>query len=183
MEAKLRKHCKRKHFKTGPAAVNVLNRTIFTVSRADLSEANQRDILLPAFLALDDLRAGKLSPGHFVTLNESNCMTWQLGRQLAIHRVSAETGDLALVVKQRTEIAADALAEIGERFRTRGSFTPTGDELESIRLSLDLCRQLLATMPAGSVFKAMDDADEMVNETFLDAEKVGLAPRGTEINR
>lgn len=142
--------------------MEIINRTVLGNSREILSESNQRDILLPAYLALDDLRAGRLGADHFVTLNESNCTTWQLGRQLAIHRGSVETGELAMAVKRQAEAAADALAEIGSRFSSIGNFTPRADELDAVRGSIDTYRQLLATMPSGCVFRAIDDAGEMV---------------------
>jgi len=139
-----RKQCKRKHYATGSAGVSIIHQTIFKASTADVA-TNE--------------------------LNESNCMTWQLGRQLAIHRGSAETGDLALMVKQRTEAAAEALAVIGERWRERGTFTALAAELEAIRQSVDLCRQLLAVMPKGMALTAMIDAEAMTMASMAQARK------------
>jgi len=166
-----RKQCKRKHYATGSAGVSIIHQTIFKASTADVATNEQTDILLPAYMALDNLRAGMLDSTRFIVLNESNCMTWQLGRQLAIHRGSAETGDLALMVKQRTEAAAEALAVIGERWRERGTFTALAAELEAIRQSVDLCRQLLAVMPKGMALTAMIDAEAMTMASMAQARK------------
>lgn len=157
----MRKKCKRK-IRPQSNALLVYNRTILMARRDEISEDDCRDIVLPAFLALEDLRTGHLPADKFITLNEFNCMTWALGRQAAKNGVSRETGDIALEAKKISEDAAEALAVIGERFNERERFIATGDELNAVRLSILLCEQLVHAMPTGLVLQAMREAEELV---------------------
>lgn len=160
-----RKQCKRRHYRTGSDTYFRQLGTIYRHSVDMPTDDQQRDVLLPGYVALDELRAGRLDASQFVTLNEVNCMTWQMGRQVAIHRANADTGYVALQAKDTTEAAAEALSSIGIRWRDRGRFVATGDELEAIRVSFDMCSQLIALLPSGMVLQALMDAESMVRGT------------------
>lgn len=159
----MRKPCKRRRWTPDAGSIN---RAIYTSVQTGVTAPMQRDVLMPAFVAIDELRLGALTGTQFITLNEANCMVWQMGRQIAKHRANTESGELALAIKEKTETAAESLAAIGERKVSRGNFVATAAELDAIRLSLDLCAQLLALLPSGIALRAMIDAEKMVTESF-----------------
>lgn len=165
----MRKRCNRKRQFT--PQYDIVRKTIVCANMEDLNEADQRDICLPAFLALDELLMGKLTSELFVTLNEFNCMTWAMGRQVAINRASEETGEIALMAKEKAEKAAEALATIGERWAGIHRFVTSGDEIIAIRQSFNFGRQLLGVVPTGMVMRAMIDAEKMVRDSLRKTRK------------
>jgi len=170
-----RKSCKRKHWHTGAAGFHVINTAIETCCQADVKEEHQRDILLPAYLELESLRTGQMNSDGFFTLNEFNCMTWEMGRQVAKYRANEETGGVALLAKQRTEAAAEKLQALGDRYNWSGKFVAKADELEAIRESFDLCKELIAVLPSGMVLTAMKDAEKLLVDTVLAAKRARAA--------
>lgn len=170
-----RKKCHRKHWATGSAGVFAINKAIQRNNRSPLAEDFQRDIMLPAFAALEDLRVGKLTTATFVVLNEFNCMTWQMGRQVAIYRANDSTGDVAMIAKEHTEKAAEAFSAIGIRWQERGTFVPKAEELQAIRASFDLCTQLVALLPGGMILEAQLEGEKMVRGAQFGAAVAGAS--------
>lgn len=158
----MKKKCKRKHWKTGAAAANVIKETIHLCDQSDVQEDHQRDVMMPAYMALEALRTGELDSDGFITLNEFNLMTWEMGRQVAIHRANEESGETALLVKERTERVSEYLADLGIRWTNLGRFTARAEELDALRQCFQLCSALMALLPSGLVLQAMKDAKQGV---------------------
>ena len=138
-----------------------------------LSESELTHVTLPAYQTLELLRVGEMESDGFITLNEFNCMAWQMAARLMENGVSEETKDIALRVKFETEEAAGALQSLGNRFNATNRLVATADELNRIREAIRWCDELLGVMPTGIALHAMRDAAQMVQDAIRNGAQAG----------
>lgn len=164
----MRKVTRRKH---QPASTHALYRTLDRANTRQTSRSQQIDLELAAESVRSKFTDGTATADTFVDLNHINILTWQMGRQIAIHRKNEETGDIALLLKDVSERCADVLIDVGHRSNRTGKFGLTGDELKAIDEMLDLHRQAIGVLTQGMLTVAMIDAEGMVNAEIARAKE------------
>lgn len=156
-------------------ALSAHNMALMFNSMEPLSEADQTKITMPAWVTLDKLRTGDMESDGFVTLNEFNCMAWQMASRLLEYGASPDAREIALRVQYETEEASGALLGLGNRFNDRSNFVATAEELRKIQEAIRWCSELLGIMPTGLALGAMRDAADMVNDAINNGAKAGAA--------
>lgn len=157
--------------KPQPASTHALYSALARANTRQTSRSQQLDLELAAESVRAKFTDGTATADTFVDLNQINIMTWQMGRQIAIHCKNAATGDIALLLKDVSERCADVLVEVGHRSNRTGKFGLTGDELKAIDDMLDLHRQAIGVLTQGMLTVAMIDAEGMVNAEIAKAKE------------
>jgi len=136
---------------------------IFRASTEPISQAQITALILPFRAAIDALQRGALDLENWTRLNEMNLFSFHLAGRL--HK--AATQDFAkeqISASQPTfEAAADALYQIGLRWKSRNRFVATGDELKPIKESANWLDELLQIAPEGMALDALLAAEKDID--------------------
>lgn len=138
-----------------------------TMAKCDATLANEDDadeLTISPFSNVDRLSTGTLNDDGFINLNEANVAAFCIAAR--IHQLAAnqETKDLIGQAQPYFEAAADALASIGHRKLERGRYVCKGEELNAIRESIRLYREVIMVSEKGLIMKALIDAKKMVDD-------------------
>lgn len=136
---------------------------IFRASTEPISQEQITALILPFRAAIDALQRGALDLENWTRLNEMNLFSFHLAGRL--HKAAAQ--DFAkeqIAASQPTfEAAADALYQIGLRWKSRNRFVATGDELKPIKESANWLDELLQIAPEGMALDALLAAEKDID--------------------
>lgn len=127
---------------------------LFMNSTEDMDADQKTELLLPYVMGLDALTNGSFSLRAFIAVNESNVIAFSLAKLLH----DDGTDDTRLIVKESEAdllAGAEALANIGERWKARGKWGASGDEIQAIRRAYEWLSALLDVAPQGYVLRAI----------------------------
>jgi uncharacterized SAM-binding protein YcdF (DUF218 family) len=147
--------------------ITALNTVLAINNNTQAGEQDAAVLITELYLTLDKLLAGGLDATGFVALNEGNCAAFCLGAELFKHSANPETAELIAQTQPIFEAAAEALADIGERFIRRGHYGATGTEAQAIRASIAQYDALIRVADRSHITRAILAAEKMVNETLL----------------
>ena len=137
---------------------------IFRASTEPISQEQITALILPFRAAIDALQRGALDLENWTRLNEMNLFSFHLAGRM--HKAAAQ--DFAkeqIAPSQQTfEAAADALYQIGLRWKSRNRFVATGDELKPIKESANWLDELLQIAPEGMALDALMAAEKDIDE-------------------
>lgn len=144
---------------------------LFRASMEDISEPQRMALILPFRAGIDALQRGALDLENWTRLNEMNLFSFHLAGRL--HK--AATQDFAkeqISASQPTfEAAADALYQIGMRWKSRNRFVATGDELKPIKESANWLDELLQIAPEGMALDALLAAEKDIDNFWRKEDK------------
>jgi hypothetical protein len=136
---------------------------IFRASTEPISQEQITALILPFRAAIDALQRGALDLENWTRLNEMNLFSFHLAGRM--HKAAAQ--DFAkeqIAPSQQTfEAAADALYQIGLRWKSRNRFVATGDELKPIKESANWLDELLQIAPEGMALDALMAAEKDID--------------------
>lgn len=138
--------------------------TIFRASVEPISQQQIVALMMPFRTTIDALQRGALTLEQWASINEMNLFSFHLAGRL--HK--AATQDFAkeqIAASQPTfEAAADALYQIGVRWKSRSRFVATGDELKPIKESANWLDELLQIAPEGMALDALMAAEKDIEQ-------------------
>lgn len=159
---------------TGKQTLGVLNLPAkmfsLTLAKHDMTLASQEDadeLTMSPLVNIERLSTGTLDDEGFIDLNEANVAAFCLGKRIFEFSANQETKDIIAQAQPYFEAAADSLGEIGKRKASIGRYVAKGDELESIRESLNLYRQAILVSEKGHIINAIIRAKELVNDKLI----------------
>jgi hypothetical protein len=163
--AAMRRHDQKKP-RTG-GNVTALHTLLAINNATRAGEQDAAELIPELYLTLEKLFSGRLDATGFVTLNEGNCSAFCLGAELFKRSANPETAELIAQTQPIFEAAAEALADIGERFVRHGHYGATGDEAQAIRASIAQYDALIRVADRSHITRAILEAEKMVNEKLL----------------
>lgn len=137
---------------------------IFRASTEPISQEQITALILPFRAAIDALQRGALDLENWTRLNEMNLFSFHLAGRL--HKAAVQDFAKAQIApsQQTFEAAADALYQIGLRWKERSRFIATGDELKPIRESANWLDELLQIAPEGMALDALLAAEKDIEQ-------------------
>ena len=145
--------------------------TIFRASTQAISEEQISALITPFRAQIEALRLAKTDLDGWTRLNEMNLFSFELASRI-FHSTNDEEARRQIEPSQKVfEAAAEALFQIGKRFRVRNKFIATGDELHVIRESSIWLNELLAIAPEGLALTALMKAEQDVRDYWRRGEK------------
>ena len=145
---------------TNDMANKIVYSRIFRASVEPISQTQITALMMPFRTTIDALQRGVLTLGQWTSINEMNLFSFHLAARL--HKAAAQ--DFAkeqIAASQPTfEAAADALYQIGVRWKSRSRFVATGDELKPIKESANWLDELLRIAPEGMALDALMAAEK-----------------------
>lgn len=137
---------------------------IFRASTEPISQEQITALILPFRAAIDALQRGALDLENWTQLNEMNLFSFHLAGRL--HKAAVQDFAKAQIApsQQTFEAAADALYQIGLRWKDRSRFVATGDELKPIRESANWLDELLKIAPEGMALDALMAAEKDIEQ-------------------
>ena len=137
---------------------------IFRASTEPISQEQINALILPFRAAIDALQRGALDLENWTQLNEMNLFSFHLAGRL--HKAAVQDFAKAQIApsQQTFEAAADALYQIGLRWKERSRFIATGDELKPIRESANWLDELLKIAPEGMALDALMAAEKDIEQ-------------------
>ena len=136
---------------------------IFRASVEPISQTQITALMMPFRTTIDALQRGVLTLEQWTSINEMNLFLFHLAARL--HKAAAQ--DFAkeqIAASQPTfEAAADALYQIGVRWKSRSRFVATGDELKPIKESANWLDELLQIAPEGMALDALLAAEKDID--------------------
>ena len=136
---------------------------LFRASMEDISEQQREALILPFRTGIDALQRGALDLENWTRLNEMNLFSFHLAGRL--HKAAVQEFAKAQIApsQQAFEAAAEALYQIGLRWKERNRFVATGDELKPIRESANWLDELLQIAPEGMALDALIAAEKDID--------------------
>ena len=145
--------------------------TIFRASTQAISEEQISALITPFRAQIEALRLAKTDLDGWTRLNEMNLFSFELASRI-FHSTNDEEARRQIEPSQKVfEAAAEALFQIGKRFRVRNKFIATGDELHVIRESSIWLNELLAIAPEGLALTALMKAEQDVRDYWRRGEQ------------
>ena len=127
-------------------------------------------IMLPVFLAIEDLQHGRLQRDKFAFLVQMNAAALCLCQLL--YESGTESTKAAMVNRKPVIFAAaDAFGQIGERWAERDQFVATGNELRTIREASEVMASLTETVPRGMLLRSLREAEAMTAAFYAQKDK------------
>ena len=162
----MRKRTPRKSMRS---SIDAFHRTLALAHTGPAALEMIVDLELAAEAVRSKFIDGTATVNTYIDLNHINCMTWQMARQISLHRKkgSEETTQIAIMVKEVTEKCADVLLSIGRRGNLTKKYGVTDNELKQIDEMLDFHHQVLGILDQGMITRAMIDAGHMVNAHLI----------------
>lgn len=137
---------------------------LFRASTEPISQQQITALILPFRAGIDALQRGALDLESWTRLNEMNLFSFHLAGRL--HKAAVQDFAKAQIApsQQTFEAAADALYQIGLRWKERSRFIATGDELKPIRESANWLDELLKIAPEGMALDALMAAEKDIEQ-------------------
>jgi len=148
-------------------AINTMM-TKHSVAQQDPEAANQ--LLTTAYAALTALvgtatSAPWIDTDGFIRLNEMNLFGFCLAKRL--HQYGTDSTKESVKPSQEVfEKAAEALADIGNRFNEKQVYRATGNELKLVRESFTWLESLINVATQGHTLSALIEAKRMIEESL-----------------
>ena len=153
------------------AANKLFYSTLFRASVEPISQTQITALMMPFRTTIDALQRGVLTLEQWTSINEMNLFSFHLAGRL----YKAATQDFAkdqIAASQPTfEAAADALYQIGMRWKSRNRFVATGDELKPIKESANWLDELLQIAPEGMALEALMEAEKDIDNYWRKVEQ------------
>lgn len=148
---------------TNDMANKIVYSRIFRASVEPISQTQITALMMPFRTTIDALQRGALDLESWTRLNEMNLFSFHLAGRL--HKAAAQDFAKAQIApsQQTFEAAADALYQIGLRWKERSRFIATGDELKPIRESANWLDELLQIAPEGMALDALLAAEKDID--------------------
>ena len=144
---------------------------LFRSSMQPISGEQITALITPFRAQIEALRLAKTDLDGWTRLNEMNLFSFELASRI-FHSTNDEEARRQIEPSQKVfEAAAEALFQIGKRFRVRNKFIATGDELHVIRESSIWLNELLAIAPEGLALTALMKAEQDVRDYWRRGEK------------
>lgn len=152
-------------------ANKIIYSTIFRASTQAISEEQISALITPFRAQIEALRLAKTDLDGWTRLIEMNLFSFALASRI-FHSTNDEEARRQIEPSQKVfEAAAEALFQIGKRFRVRNKFIATGDELHVIRESSIWLNELLAIAPEGLALTALMEAEQDVRDYWRRGEQ------------
>ena len=149
---------------TNDMANKIVCSRLFRSSVQPISQEQIMALILPFRGSIDALQRGALELENWTRLNEMNLFSFHLAGRLHKAAVQEEAKAQIAPSQQTFEQAADALYQIGIRWKDRGRFVATGDELKPIRESANWLDELLQIAPEGMALDALMAAEKDIDQ-------------------
>jgi hypothetical protein len=144
-------------------ANKIIYSTIFRASTEPISQDQITALILPFRAAIDALQRGAMDLENWTRLNEMNLFSFHLAGRLYKAAVQDFAKDQIAASQPTFEAAADALYQIGLRWKSRNRFVATGDELKPIKESANWLDDLLQIAPEGMALDALLAAEKDID--------------------
>lgn len=159
-----RKRYSPKHKLGRDQANKLIYSTIFRASTQPISDEQITSLITPFRAQIEALRLAKTDLDGWTRLNEMNLFSFELASRI-FHSTNNEEARRQIEPSQKVfEAAAEALFQIGKRYRVRNKFIATGDELQVIRESSIWLNELLTIAPEGLALTALMKAEQDVRD-------------------
>lgn len=155
----MRKQCRRKQRQPSYTAIKM------AIGLGVQSETHDLDILDKPLEAMDKLRHGQLDTDGFFLLNEMNTALFFAG-ELLVKRGVGTTGLIGWQYKKESEAAADALADIANRYTKLGKLGATGDDIQALEAMFSALRQIIPAMTRGELLMVLKSAADLIESTL-----------------
>jgi hypothetical protein len=136
---------------------------LFRASMEPISQDQITALILPFRAAIDALQRGALDLENWTQLNEMNLFSFHLAGRLHKAAVQDFAKEQIAPSQQTFEAAAEALYQIGLRWKERSRFVATGDELKPIKESANWLDELLQIAPEGMALDALLAAEKDID--------------------
>lgn len=157
----------RKAYQPKRISSHMANKIIYsTIFRASVEPISQQQIvamMMPFRTTIDALQRGALTLEQWTSVNEMNLFSFHLAGRLHKAAVQDFAKEQIAPSQQTFEAAADALYQIGLRWKSRNRFVATGDELKPIKESANWLDELLQIAPEGMALDALMAAEKDID--------------------
>ena len=136
---------------------------LFRASMEDISEPQRMALILPFRAGIDALQRGALTLEQWTSVNEMNLFSFHLAGRLHKAAVQDFAKEQISASQPTFEAAADALYQIGLRWKERSRFVATGDELKPIKESANWLDEMLQIAPEGMALDALLAAEKDID--------------------
>lgn len=140
------------------------------LAKHDLTMASEEDadeLTLSPLINIERLSTGTLNDEGFIDLNEANVYAFCIGAKIHQHAANDATREIIAQAQPIFEEAAEALGEIGHRKMKIGRYVATGDQLNAIRESIRLYREVILVSEKGLIVQALIRAKELVDQKLM----------------
>ena len=144
-------------------ANKIIYSTIFRASVEPISQTQITALMMPFRTTIDALQRGALTLAQWTSINEMNLFSFHLAARLHKAAVQDFAKEQIAPSQQTFEAAADALYQIGVRWKSRNRFVATGDELKPIKESANWLDELLQIAPEGMALDALLAAEKDID--------------------
>ena len=144
-------------------ANKIIYSTIFRASVEPISQQQIVALMMPFRTTIDALQRGALTLEQWTSVNEMNLFSFHLAGRLHKSAVQDFAKEQIAPSQQTFEAAADALYQIGLRWKSRNRFVATGDELKPIKESANWLDELLQIAPEGMALDALMAAEKDID--------------------
>ena len=144
-------------------ANKIIYSTIFRASVEPISQQQIVALMMPFRTTIDALQRGALTLEQWTSVNEMNLFSFHLAGRLYKAAVQDFAKDQIAASQPTFEAAADALYQIGLRWKSRNRFAATGDELKPIKESANWLDELLQIAPEGMALDALLAAEKDID--------------------
>ncbi len=152
-------------------ANKIIYSTIFKASTQSICKA-QIDALINPFRAqIEALRTASIDLDGWTRLNEMNLFSFLLAGKLFQATSNEEARKQIAPSQQAFELASESLFQIGNRWRQKGKFGASGDELTAIRESQIWLFELLQIAPEGMALEALMEAEKDIDNYWRKVEQ------------
>ena len=152
------------------ASGSVLLDTIMSSSREDVQKEDLELLITPALAQLVSMEDfGTITVEGFVLLNEANCLVYCLAKLLfegarCDDVVKVQLHGICQDAVDKAEAASEALADMAERFKQVNELRATPEQMSVIKDAIHVMPKLTPLANRGTFFKAMKDAQRMVDQ-------------------
>ena len=157
----------RKTYQPKRISSHMANKIIYsTLIRASVEPISQTQItalMMPFRTTIDALQRGALTLAQWTSINEMNLFSFHLAGRLHKAAVQDFAKEQISASQPTFEAAADALYQIGLRWKSRNRFVATGDELKPIKESANWLDELLQIAPEGMALDALLAAEKDID--------------------
>ncbi len=144
-------------------ANKIIYSTIFRASVEPISQQQIVALMMPFRTTIDALQRGALTLEQWTSVNEMNLFSFHLAGRLHKAAVQDFAKEQIAASQPTFEAAADALYQIGLRWKSRNRFVATGDELKPIKESANWLDELLQIAPEGMALDALLAAEKDID--------------------
>lgn len=162
-----RSQAPRKAYQPKRISSHMANKIIYsTIFRASVEPISQQQIvalMMPFRTTIDALQRGALTLAQWTSINEMNLFSFHLAGRLHKAAIQDFAKEQIAPSQQTFEAAADALYQIGLRWKSRNRFVATGEELKPIKESANWLDELLQIAPEGMALDALLAAEKDID--------------------